>query len=58
MVFERDREVWLEGKAERWDGEHVWFGPDPYDERFGTNGCWLKPEDVYRMQDQSMMPEK
>lgn len=52
VVFEEDGECWLDGKAKRWDAEHVYVFIDPYDKRINGNGVWLKPQDVYRSQGQ------
>lgn len=46
IVWERDGEEWIEGRAVRWTRSHVFvaFG----DERWQVLGVWLRPGDVRR----------
>lgn len=46
LVCARDGEQYCDGKATRWDTNHVYV--EIPDARLRGNGVWLKPADVYR----------
>jgi hypothetical protein len=46
VVWERDGEEWVQGKAVRWDQHHVLV--QIHDPRCQTLGFWLPPADVRR----------
>ncbi|NED96431.1 hypothetical protein G1H11_14065 [Phytoactinopolyspora alkaliphila] len=48
VIWERDGVEYVEGVARRWDAKHVYVEILRSGGRLNTNGCWLKPCDVYR----------
>ena len=49
VVWERDGEEYLDGRAIRWDdGEHVFVYIRDTTGRLSSQGVWVKPADVYR----------